>query len=82
MRREILQLRRHVTDCCPGHDPYPNDTYSNNRSKRARSRDKKKEHRHARRVKNYDLKVLVQNTDQEHLKPVWDEVEPIGNEIW
>lgn len=52
MKREILTFRRmkHVSGCCPGHDDYPTEKYRNNRSTRARSRDKKKEHRHARRV--------------------------------
>jgi len=49
MKREILGLKRGVSSCCPGHDQFPDDTYKNNRSKRARSRDIKKEHRLARR---------------------------------
>lgn len=58
MRREIerIKLRKHVSGCCPGHDDFPIETYSSNRSKRARSRDKKKEHRFARRILNMVLK--------------------------
>lgn len=54
MKREIknVKLGRHFGGCCPGHDTYPDDSYANGRSKEARSRDKKKEHRHARRVLN------------------------------
>jgi len=35
--------------CCPGHDKYPCDTYENNRSKRAQTRDTAKAHRAERR---------------------------------
>lgn len=38
--------------CCPGHDIFPNDTYENRRSKKARSRDKKLEHRLAHHILN------------------------------
>ena len=50
MKREMMKIDRHVSDCCPGHDTYPNETYSSNRSKRARSRDKKVEHQHVRSI--------------------------------
>lgn len=49
MKREIVEITRPGW-CCPGHDKYPGDTYRSNRSKRARARDIKKEHRHVRRV--------------------------------
>lgn len=52
MKREIQNLLRHVSGCCPGHDKYPDDTYRSNRSKRARARDKKAEHQHARSILN------------------------------
>lgn len=55
MKREILKLKRHVCGCCPGHDDYPNESYKSSRSKHARSRDIKKEHRHARRVQRQNL---------------------------
>jgi hypothetical protein len=55
MKRELSDLIR-LERCCPGHDIYPNETYANNRSKRARSRDKKIEHRYVRRVKEYRLR--------------------------
>ncbi len=50
MRRQILEVKRmkHVCGCCPGHDDYPTEKYSNNRSMRARARDIKLEHQHAR----------------------------------
>lgn len=53
MKRELMQQEgKHSMDCwcCPGHDKFPNDTYKNNRSKRARSRDKKAEHQLARTI--------------------------------
>ena len=54
MKREIRNIPGALDGswCCPGHDEWPSDTYGSNRSKRARSRDKKKEHRHARRILN------------------------------
>ena len=50
MKRQILQVKRRVCECCPGHDVYPNETYKNRRSKKARARDKKIEHQHARSI--------------------------------
>jgi len=58
-------MKREITDvyypgyCCPGHDDYPGDTYRNRRSKKARAKGIKKEHRHARRVKKHMLNVYV-----------------------
>lgn len=61
MRREILNWRRGDCGCCPGHDKFPNEVYSSNRSKRARSRDKALEHRVVRRIVKRDLlKTLVE----------------------
>lgn len=60
MRREICDVYN-PGHCCPGHDKYPNDTYSNNRSKSCRAKGIKKEHRHARRVKKYLLKKELKN---------------------
>jgi hypothetical protein len=50
MKREILSAKRNVCGCCPGHDDYPNETYRNRRSKKARARDKKLEHQHIRSI--------------------------------
>jgi hypothetical protein len=52
MRRQILNEKRekHISGCCPGHDDFPNSVYRSNRSKRARARSIKLEHRYARRV--------------------------------
>jgi len=55
MKREIVNVT-HPGRCCPGHDKYPNATYKNRRSTKARARDMAKEHRHARRVVRADLK--------------------------
>lgn len=56
MKREIIDVKGHkVCDCCPGHDQFPNDTYKNNRSVRARSRDIKREHRFVRRKVKLNL---------------------------
>lgn len=58
-------MKREITDvyypgyCCPGHDDYPGDTYRNRRSKKARSKGIKKEHRHARRVKKQMLDAVL-----------------------
>ncbi len=35
--------------CCPGHDKFPGETYENNRSKRAQTRDTAVQHRRGRR---------------------------------
>ena len=48
MKRELKTLAPRQDECCPGHDSYPNDTYGNNRSKKARSKGKKKEHKYVR----------------------------------
>jgi hypothetical protein len=52
MEREIALIDnlRKSSWCCPGHDKWPSSTYGSNRSKRARARDKAREHRYARRV--------------------------------
>lgn len=57
MRRQIrdMLLGWKVGRCCPGHDTWPCETYSSNRSKRARSRDKKREHQYARALLKRDL---------------------------
>lgn len=60
MKRELADLTR-LENCCPGHDVYPTGTYSSNRSKRARSRDIKIEHRYVRRVKEQMLIKEVKN---------------------
>jgi hypothetical protein len=36
--------------CCPGHDRFSSDTYNNNRSKKAHTRDTKVAHRIERRT--------------------------------
>ncbi len=48
MKRELKCIQPKQYECCPGHDDWPCDSYKNRRSKRARSRDKKKEHKLAR----------------------------------
>lgn len=50
MRRDIMncKLQKDVNGCCPGHDDYPNEKYRSRRSTKARARDKKVEHQHAR----------------------------------
>ena len=53
MQRELMQQpgkHRKGSWCCPGHDKFPCETYANNRSKRARARDKKEEHQLARTI--------------------------------
>lgn len=52
MKRELKDHWRgwYFYGCCPGHDMFPVETYSSNRSKRARARDKKVEHQLARSI--------------------------------
>lgn len=50
MKREIIGLKPGCCGCCPGHDEFPDDSYGNRRSKRARSEGKAREHRLVRRV--------------------------------
>lgn len=58
MKREIKQVMPKCSDCCPGHDNYPNDAYKNNRSKKQRSFYKAKEHRHSRRTIKQNTKMI------------------------
>ena len=53
MKRDIYFAKPSLIErCCPGHDTFPTETYNNRRSKKARSRDKKLEHRMARYILN------------------------------
>ena len=54
--RDLLKIRRGDCGCCPGHDKFPNETYNSRRSKKARSRDIKKEHRVVRRILKQEIK--------------------------
>lgn len=56
MRREIKDIKQNVSPCCPGHDKFPCETYRSNRSKRARSKGIKMEHRYVRRKKKEALR--------------------------
>jgi hypothetical protein len=62
MKRDILTVirstygRGEISKCCPGHDVFPADTYRNRRSKAARSRDIKIEHRLARHIMNANIR--------------------------
>lgn len=62
MRRELFNYKRSkfVSGCCPGHDDYPGETYSSNRSKRARSRDIAKEHQFVRTLQKRQLLKIIQ----------------------
>lgn len=65
MRRELTKLVK-VCYCCPGHDKYPTEKYSSNRSTRARARDKKTEHQVVRRIQRRRLdKELTELSVQE-----------------
>lgn len=59
MKRELKDIKRlnMVNGCCPGHDVFPNETYKNRRSKKARSRGIKKEHRYVRRTKKNEVNI-------------------------
>lgn len=66
MKREILKHKRHVNDCCPGHDTFPNETYTSRRSKHARARDKKLEHQVARSMAKRKLRdEVVEETNDD-----------------
>jgi hypothetical protein len=57
MKRQISTIPHALTcSCCPGHDKWPHQTYKSRRSKAARARDIKKEHRYVRRVLNQQIK--------------------------
>lgn len=75
MKREIADIKRleHVNGCCPGHDDFPNDVYSNNRSKKARSRDKKLEHRYVRHLKRTQLAEVYDDQEWDDLGIEYDE---------
>lgn len=59
MKREIITLKRGVSGCCPGHDNYPNDSYGNRRSKKARRITKKKEHKYVRTLLSRSIKEEI-----------------------
>jgi hypothetical protein len=61
MKREIRQLVSNMDDCCPGHDSYPSDTYSSRRSKKARSKGIKREHKYVRHLVKQELHKLLKN---------------------
>lgn len=54
-------MRRGDCGCCPGHDLFPRECYNNNRSKRARSRDKKLMHQIGRSIAKRELVAEVSN---------------------
>jgi hypothetical protein len=55
MKREVLTYNRLLCGCCPGHDQYPGDTYKNRRSKKARAKGKKAEHKLARTLRKRSM---------------------------
>jgi hypothetical protein len=62
MKRELMEQEgkhRHGSNCCPGHDNFPHETYKSNRSKRARARDKKVEHQLARTIAKRNLATQI-----------------------
>jgi len=52
-------VKRKDSWCCPGHDKFPRETYRNNRSKRAQTRDTKLAHGIARSRARLELNRLV-----------------------
>lgn len=56
MKREIHKFVKHASGCCPGHDSYPNDTYGNRSSWKARSKGKTLEHKRVRTGVKQELK--------------------------
>lgn len=59
-------VRRGDQGCCPGHDKFPGDSYSNRRSKKAQTRDTQVAHQVARSRGAADLRRQVDdaNIDQ------------------
>ena len=68
MKRELKYIKRvrHVNGCCPGHDDFPDEAYRNRKSKRARSKGKKREHRYVRRIRKHMLARLWRYVDNRH----------------
>lgn len=62
MKRELLnhKKKRNVSGCCPGHDDWPEETYRGKRSKKARSRDKQKEHKYVRILNRREVEGLTE----------------------
>lgn len=59
LKREILKFKRGSCGCCPGHDTFPDDTYGNRRSKKARTRDRKIENQMVRQLQKRELKGTI-----------------------
>lgn len=59
MKRDILNMDRKVSGCCPGHDRFPDSTYKSRRSKKARSQGMKIERRYVRRVHKQQLEKEI-----------------------
>jgi len=62
MKRELTQITK-VDICCPGHDRYPCQTYSNRRSKKARAKGKTIEHKLVRTINKRNLAKELNNLD-------------------
>lgn len=70
MKREIHKYVKHASGCCPGHDMYPNDTYRNNRSKKARAKGKTVEHKRVRTGVKKEVEKALEEEKQ------------IQNDLW
>lgn len=70
MKREIFKYKRgeNICGCCPGHDLFPCETYRNRRSKKARSRDRKKENQYVRQLQKRELQELIEEYEEEEDK--------------
>lgn len=53
--------RKDSSRCCPGHDKFPSETYSNRRSKKAQTRDTKIAHRMARARAKAEIMAEINN---------------------
>lgn len=62
--RDLIHLRRGDSGCCPGHDKFPNDTYSSRRSHQARARDIKSEHQLVRQIHKRALDRELRELDE------------------
>ena len=53
-------VKKKDADCCPGHDKFSSETYKNNRSKRAQTRDTKYAHgRERSKNRQFTKRLLI-----------------------
>jgi hypothetical protein len=81
MKRTILTYKRGVSDCYPGHGNFPCETYRNRRSKKARSRDRKKENQVVRQLQKRELQELMKEAEEEMIIEFKPNIETVDNYV-